>query len=92
MTDLICCGCNNSITKANKSKICADCKRNNTISYTNAKKQYKLTDDDINQNIDKLHSYKVRVHSTTGTMYLRSEIEAIQKKYCNQIIQIKKDK
>jgi hypothetical protein len=60
-----------------RDKLCKDCKFNDgiTISLTNVKKLYKLTDQDINQLDQSLYHFTYRTGYATGTRYLITEIE-----------------
>lgn len=60
-----------------QGKFCDKCKFNDdiTISQTNAKKTYKLTDDDFTSIIDDVYRFEFRTSYGYGTRYLISELE-----------------
>ena len=70
-----CISCNKEINSKSTKNICLDCRFDPDvmISYTDVKKKYKLTDDEIDST--KLFFVQFKIHGNIGTKYLRSEIE-----------------
>ena len=79
----LCKCCNGELSKTSTCGVCSNCKFNDsvTLSATNAKKQYALTDDDLlNGNF---FSFDVFIRGSRGTKYLVSELETYSKKLLN---------
>lgn len=79
-----CDKCDKAISKGNKSGFCLECKYK-TISRTNVKKLYKLTDDDLDDHDAELNSYDIIVRGTAGIKYFPDEIEKLVTKICNNL-------
>ncbi|AYV82456.1 MAG: hypothetical protein Hyperionvirus1_35 [Hyperionvirus sp.] len=75
-----CINCNVTLRKNNLTKICPPCKNDDTvtITFTNARKLYKLTESDIDD--AKLYAIKVNNRGTTGRKFLIKDIEILAKK------------
>lgn len=75
-----CVGCGHELTKYAHVEICKDCRYDNTITitFTDAKRKYKLTKEEI-ESAD-LFEYSFVSHGNTGTKYLVSEIEELADK------------
>ena len=60
-----------------QDRLCNDCKFNDeiTVSKTNAKKTYKLSDDDLDTINKNIHYFEFRTGYGYGTRYLISELE-----------------
>lgn len=73
-----CVSCNKFTTSFNN--ICIKCSFDPTIviTYTDVKKKYKLTHDDLDG--ENLYSFNFIVHNNVGTKYLISEIETLAEK------------
>ena len=79
-----CLVCHKKISKTNVSELCIQCKSNKkiTITTTDAKKIYKLTDKEIND--AKLFCFSVNNSKKYGKRYFTDEIEDLAEKiYAN---------
>ena len=87
-----CVCCSEEIKKTNDSGFCVSCKsdKSMTITTTNAKKIYGLTDEDLED--DLLHSFSVNNRGSTGTKYIITEIVKLANEICANTENPKKKK
>ncbi|AYV81170.1 MAG: hypothetical protein Harvfovirus19_15 [Harvfovirus sp.] len=80
-----CINCCATLRKNNQTEICPKCKKDTTvtITFTNARKLYKLTESDIDDG--NLYTINVNYHGSPGRKYLIKDIENLAKKIFDQL-------
>ena len=87
-----CICCSHEVKKTNDEGFCSSCRSNKdlTITTTNVKKIYGLTEEDLQD--DSLHSFTVKCRQTVGRKYIISEIDDLVQDICANTDDPKKKK